>query len=123
MLTFKPCAGIPDARPLEDGDIINLDVTLYHGGFHGDLNATCTRSSPRIRWLRSLPSSPPDPVGSSVSQENLDLIACSREALDEAIRICKPGTQYQDVGKVIEGIVSKKGFQTNKTYVGHGINQ
>ncbi|GEM11708.1 methionyl aminopeptidase [Rhodotorula toruloides] len=98
------CHGIPDARPLEDGDIINLDVTLYHGGFHGDLNATY-------------------PVGSSVSQENLDLMTCSREALDEAIRMCKPGTQYQDVGKVIEGIVSKKGFQTNKTYVGHGINQ
>lgn len=35
-------AGIPDARPLEDGDILNLDVTLYHGGFHGDINGTCT---------------------------------------------------------------------------------
>lgn len=35
------CHGIPDQRPLQDGDIINIDVTLYHGGFHGDLNETC----------------------------------------------------------------------------------
>uniref|UniRef100_A0A7S3EKX0 C6H2-type domain-containing protein n=1 Tax=Rhodosorus marinus TaxID=101924 RepID=A0A7S3EKX0_9RHOD len=34
------CHGIPDARPLEDGDILNIDITLYHGGFHGDLNET-----------------------------------------------------------------------------------
>ncbi|KAG0659496.1 Methionine aminopeptidase 1 [Rhodotorula mucilaginosa] len=98
------CHGIPDSRPLEDGDIINLDVTLFHGGFHGDINATY-------------------PVGPSVSQENLDLIACSRECLDEAIRMCKPGTQFQDVGKVIEEIASKRGFSTNKTYVGHGIHE
>ncbi|BGP54108.1 Methionine aminopeptidase 1 [Rhodotorula sphaerocarpa] len=98
------CHGIPDSRPLEDGDIINLDVTLFHGGFHGDINATY-------------------PVGPSVTQEHLDLIACSRECLDEAIRMCKPGTQYQDVGKTIEEIATKRGFSTNKTYVGHGINE
>ncbi|GAA5829907.1 hypothetical protein JCM5353_006110 [Sporobolomyces roseus] len=98
------CHGIPDARPLVEGDIINLDVTLYHQGFHGDINATY-------------------PVGSQVPQTNLDLIACARECLDEAIRLCKPGFQYQDVGKTIEFVASKRGFSTNKTYVGHGINQ
>ncbi|GAA5920206.1 hypothetical protein JCM1841_006648 [Sporobolomyces salmonicolor] len=98
------CHGIPDARPLVDGDIINLDVTLYHGGFHGDINATY-------------------PVGSSTPQQSLDLIACARECLDEAIRLCKPGFQYQDLGKMIELIASRRGFSTNKTYCGHGINQ
>ncbi|GAA5969217.1 hypothetical protein JCM21900_001510 [Sporobolomyces salmonicolor] len=98
------CHGIPDARPLVDGDIINLDVTLYHGGFHGDINATY-------------------PVGSSTPQQSLDLIACARECLDEAIRLCKPGFQYQDLGKTIELIASRRGFSTNKTYCGHGINQ
>ncbi|GAA5971567.1 hypothetical protein JCM11641_000644 [Rhodosporidiobolus odoratus] len=98
------CHGIPDARPLVDGDIINLDVTLFHGGFHGDINGTY-------------------PVGPSVSQENLDLIACSRECLDESIRMCKPGTQYQDIGRKIEEIAFKRGFSSNKTYVGHGIHQ
>ena len=34
------CHGIPDARPLEEGDIVNVDVTVYHGGYHGDLNET-----------------------------------------------------------------------------------
>lgn len=70
-----------------------------------------------------LPSSYTDPVGSTVTQEHLDLIACSRECLDEAIRMCKPGTQYQDVGKLIEEIATKRGFTTNKTYVGHGIHE
>ncbi|GAA5915176.1 hypothetical protein JCM8208_002159 [Rhodotorula glutinis] len=98
------CHGIPDARPLEDGDIINLDVSLYHGGFHGDINATY-------------------PVGASVSKERLDVIACSRECLDEAIRMCKPGVAYQTLGARIEEIATRYGFQSNKTYSGHGINQ
>ncbi|GAA6037043.1 hypothetical protein JCM8097_005522 [Rhodosporidiobolus ruineniae] len=97
------CHGIPDARQLEDGDIINLDVTLFHGGFHADLNATY-------------------PVG-TVAQENLDVIACSRECLDEAIRICKPGVEFREVGAVIEAVSDKWGFKTNKTFVGHGVNQ
>ncbi|GJN88330.1 hypothetical protein Rhopal_001295-T1 [Rhodotorula paludigena] len=98
------CHGIPDARPLEDGDIINLDVSLFHGGFHSDLNATY-------------------PVGSSVPQVNLDLIACARECLDEAIRMCKPGVPYQNLGGRIEEIAKARGFSTNKTYCGHGVNQ
>ncbi|GAA5953933.1 hypothetical protein JCM3765_000699 [Sporobolomyces pararoseus] len=98
------CHGIPDARPLVDGDIINLDVTLYHGGFHGDVNGTY-------------------PVGSSVSQTNLDVISCARECLDEAIKLCRPGFLFQDVGKTIEMVASKRGFSTNKCYVGHGIHQ
>jgi len=64
-----------------------------------------------------------DPVGSSVSQTHLDVIACARECLDESIRLCKPGFQYQDIGKHIEMIASKRGFTTNKCYVGHGIHQ
>lgn len=99
-------------------------MTLFHGGFHGDINATCEvlislSNRPALKLTPPLA----DPVGSSVSQENLDLIACSRECLDEAIRMCKPGTQFQDVGKVIEEIASKRGFSTNKTYVGHGIHE
>jgi len=34
------CHGIPDSRPLQEGDIVNIDVTVYLGGFHGDTNAT-----------------------------------------------------------------------------------
>ncbi|POY76711.1 putative Methionyl aminopeptidase [Rhodotorula taiwanensis] len=97
------CHGIPDARPLENGDIINLDVSLFHDGYHSDLNATY-------------------PVGDAVPQENLDLIACSRKCLDEAIRACRPGTPFQDLGNIIEDVATKAGFTTNKTFVGHGIH-
>ncbi|GAA5920432.1 hypothetical protein JCM6882_006390, partial [Rhodosporidiobolus microsporus] len=98
------CHGIPDARPLEDGDIINLDVSIYHGGFHADLNATY-------------------PVGPSVTPQNLSLIACARECLDESIRACRPGFAYQDVGAIIEQVCKRYGFSTNRTFVGHGVNQ
>ncbi|SCZ97003.1 BZ3500_MvSof-1268-A1-R1_Chr4-2g06924 [Microbotryum saponariae] len=97
------CHGIPDARPLEDGDIVNLDVTLYYNGFHGDLNATY-------------------PVGTKVSDENLRLLKTARKCLDEAIRLVKPGMQYKDLGNTIEAIAKKDGFSVNHTYGGHGIN-
>ncbi|KAK4706060.1 methionyl aminopeptidase, partial [Phenoliferia sp. Uapishka_3] len=98
------CHGIPDARPLEDGDIINLDVTLFYKGFHGDVNATY-------------------PVGPNCSEQNLRLIATTRSCLDEAIRAVKPGALFKDMGGIIEPIARKEGFSTNRTYVGHGINQ
>ncbi|ORY79728.1 peptidase M24, structural domain-containing protein [Leucosporidium creatinivorum] len=98
------CHGIPDARPLEDGDIINLDVSLYHGGFHSDLNATY-------------------PVGNNVSTEKLLLIKTSRKCLDEAIRACKPGMEYGKLGAIIERVAAEQGFTTNRTYVGHGVNE
>lgn len=44
--------GIPDARPLVEGDIINLDVTLYHQGFHGDINATCSSPFSHLHLTR-----------------------------------------------------------------------
>ncbi|KAI5474173.1 methionyl aminopeptidase [Pseudohyphozyma bogoriensis] len=97
------CHGIPDARPLESGDVINIDVSLFHGGFHGDVNATY-------------------PVG-DVFPRNLELLATSRRSLDESIRACKPGVYFKDIGGIIEPIVTEKGFSTNRTYVGHGINQ
>ncbi|SCV69522.1 BQ2448_2542 [Microbotryum intermedium] len=97
------CHGIPDARPLEDGDIVNLDVTLYYNGFHGDLNGTY-------------------PVGTKVSDEKLRLMKTARKCLDEAIRLVKPGVQYKDLGNTIEAIAKKDGFSVNHTYGGHGIN-
>jgi methionyl aminopeptidase len=75
------CHGIPDQRKLQEGDIINIDVTLYYDGFHGDLNETY-------------------PVG-RIDDESKKLIRTSRECLDEAIKICKPGALFRDVGKVM----------------------
>ncbi|KAH8087362.1 putative methionine aminopeptidase [Filobasidium floriforme] len=97
------CHGIPDQRPLVEGDIVNLDVSLYHGGFHGDVNATY-------------------PVG-QVSEEDATLIATTKEATESAIAMCKPGVLYRDIGNKIESIVKPKGYGIVRQYTAHGINQ
>lgn len=100
------CHGIPDHRPLQDGDILNIDVTLYHGGFHGDLNETYY-------------------VGPSASKnpDNVRVVEASRQCLEEAIKLVKPGTLFRDYGNVIEKIAKSHGCSVVKTYCGHGINQ
>ncbi|KAL5529160.1 hypothetical protein ACEPAG_5134 [Sanghuangporus baumii] len=97
------CHGIPDRRPLLDGDIINIDVSLYYDGFHGDLNETYA-------------------VG-DIDEESKKLIRTTRECLDEAIKICKPGALFRDIGKVIEPIAKRNGCSVFRQYTGHGVNK
>lgn len=97
------CHGIPDTRPLEDGDIVNIDITLYHQGMHGDLNATFL-------------------VG-DVDDESKRLVRVARECLDLAIAEVKPGALYRDLGKVISKFVNRNGFQVVRSYCGHGIGE
>ncbi|KAF7440473.1 Methionine aminopeptidase 1 [Pleurotus ostreatus] len=96
------CHGIPDKRKLREGDIVNIDVTLYHDGFHGDLNATY-------------------PVG-EIDEESKKLIRVTRECLDDAIKLCKPGALFRDLGKAIEPKARANGCATVRNYTGHGIN-
>ncbi|TKA36325.1 hypothetical protein B0A54_13259 [Friedmanniomyces endolithicus] len=100
------CHGIPDHRPLQDGDILNLDISLYHEGFHADLNETYY-------------------VGPSASQnpDNVRVVETARECLDEAIKLVKPGALFRDYGPVIEKVAKAKGCQVVKTYCGHGVNR
>lgn len=97
------CHGIPDLRPLEDGDILNIDISLYHGGVHADLNDTV-------------------PVG-NVDARGMELITCTRECLDRAISAVKPGTPFREIGEVIEKHARSKGFSVVRSYCGHGINE
>lgn len=100
------CHGIPDQRPLEDGDIINIDVTLYHGGFHGDLNETYY-------------------VGEK-ARSNVDavrVVETARECLDKSIELVKPGMPFRDPGNVIEKLAKSRNCSVVKSYCGHGINQ
>jgi methionyl aminopeptidase len=66
------CHGIPDARPLEEGDIVNVDVTVYHGGYHGDLNETF--------------------VVGEVDDRSKQLIKCAHDSLMAAAAACKVGS-------------------------------
>lgn len=100
------CHGIPDQRVLLDGDILNLDVTLYHGGFHGDLNETYYVGPKAL-----------------ADEDSVRVVETSRECLDQAIKIVKPGMLFRDPGGVIEKHAKSKNCSVIKTYCGHGINQ
>ncbi|EPE04466.1 methionine aminopeptidase 1 [Ophiostoma piceae UAMH 11346] len=99
------CHGIPDKRMLLDGDIVNLDVTLYHKGYHGDLNETY--------YVGDKAKADPDAVR---------LIETARECLDEAIKMVRPGTLFRDFGNTIEKHAKERNCSVIRTYVGHGIN-
>ncbi|EZG07769.1 methionine aminopeptidase, type I [Trichophyton rubrum CBS 735.88] len=100
------CHGIPDQRPLEDGDILNIDISLYHGGFHGDLNETY--------YVGDKAKADPDAVR---------VVETSRECLDKAIEIVKPGTLFREFGNVIEKHAKSRDCSVVRSYCGHGINQ
>lgn len=84
------CHGIPDLRPLRDGDIVNVDVTAYYKGFHGDLNETYV-------------------VGEGVDNQGKRLIKAAHDALQRAIAICKPGIPYKEIGNTIDPFIKKQG--------------
>ena len=98
------CHGIPDDRPLEDGDIVNVDISVYYKGYHSDLNETFL-------------------VGDKVDESSKALVNCARECLERAIAIVKPGTPYRNVGEVIEKYAHSCGFSVVRAYCGHGIHR
>ncbi|TMS38144.1 hypothetical protein L596_004933 [Steinernema carpocapsae] len=98
------CHGIPDLRPLENGDLCNVDVTVYHRGFHGDLNETFL-------------------VGDKVDEKSRKLVQTTYECLSEAIKIVKPGTKFREIGDVIQKHAHANGFSVVRTYCGHGIHR
>ncbi|CAF9916453.1 MAG: Methionine aminopeptidase 1 [Gomphillus americanus] len=100
------CHGIPDQRPLEDGDIVNLDISVYYDGFHSDLNETYYVGDKALA----------DP-------ESVRVVEAARECLDEAIKIVKPGTPFKEFGNVIEKHAKLRNCSVVKTYCGHGVNQ
>lgn len=110
------CHGIPDMRPLQPGDLVNIDITLYYRGYHGDLNAT---------YLIEEHNCDPRKDSSLKSDVALKrrLIKCAKECLDQAIAACKPGVAYRDLGAIIEPIAKGEGFSVVKNYCGHGIGK
>ena len=95
------CHGIPDRRELQDGDLVNLDVTCYYKGFHGDLNETHC-------------------VG-KVSDRHKKLIKTAHDCMMKAIAMVKPGTRFRDLGVPITRHAKAEGFSVVRDYCGHGI--
>ena len=97
------CHGIPDSRPLCDGDIVNIDVTVYVDGVHGDTNATFG-------------------VG-RIDAESQRLIAVTRECLERGIGAVVPGRPLSDIGRAIQRHAEAAGFGVVRAYCGHGIGE
>lgn len=98
------CHGIPDTRPFAEGDIVNVDVTLYYDGFHGDLNETYI-------------------VGGTTDEISTKLVDCARTCLIKAIEQVGPGIPFKDLGVVIEKYARSCGFSVVRNFCGHGIGR
>jgi len=97
------CHGIPDDRPLADGDIINLDVTLFKEGVHGDTNATFY-------------------VG-QVDDLSKRLVVATRDSLLRGIDAAQPGRPINEIGRAIQEHAEGQGFGVVRDFVGHGIGE
>jgi methionyl aminopeptidase len=97
------CHGIPDSTVLAAGDIVNIDVTAYKDGVHGDTNATF-------------------PVG-DVDQESALLLERTREAMMRGIKAVRPGREVNVIGRVIESYARRFGYGVIRDYTGHGVGE
>src|SRR3982750_877772 len=95
------CHGIPDSTVISDGDIVNVDVTAFLDGVHGDTNQTFC-------------------VG-EVSQEARDLVDRTREATRRGIRAVAPGRPLNAIGRVIEAYAKRFSYGVVRDFTGHGI--
>jgi len=97
------CHGIPDDRPLENGDIVNIDVTIFLNGLHGDCSETV-------------------PVG-RIDQASGNLLTIARESMMRGIAAIRPNGLIRDIGRVIETYVKEHGYSVVRAYCGHGIGK
>ena len=95
------CHGIPDSRPLEDGDIVNIDITAFIGGVHGDTDATY--------------------LCGDVDEESRLLVERTREAMMRGIKAALPGREINIIGRVIESYARRFGYGVVRDFTGHGI--
>lgn len=95
--------GIPDDRQLLCGDIINVDITVYCNGVHGDLSETFM-------------------IG-DVDDSGKRLVSVTKECLDQAIKSCYPGQKFSEIGNIISDIASEHGCLVSPHFAGHGIGE
>ena len=97
------CHGIPDDTPLDEGDIVNVDVTCTLDGFFGDTSRTLY-------------------VG-EVTKEARLVTEGARDALDEALQVVQAGAMFDEIGRVIEELSHGRGLSVVRDFTGHGIGQ
>ncbi len=96
------CHGIPDTTVIKDGDILNVDVTAYIHGVHGDTNSTFL-------------------IG-DVDEDSRLLVQRTKEMLDRAIAVVAPGRQINVIGRVIEAYAKRFGYGVVEDFTGHGVH-
>ncbi|XP_052794097.1 methionine aminopeptidase 1D, mitochondrial-like [Mya arenaria] len=95
------CHGIPDNRPLQDGDIVNVDISVFFRGFHGDTSETFA-------------------VG-TIDDDAKRLLKVGKECLHRGISVCRPGARFCDIGMAISEHADANGFAVVPNIIGHGI--
>ena len=97
------CHGIPDNTVLDNGDIVNIDITAYKNGVHGDTNVTFI-------------------VGEASDEVTL-LVKRTREALARGIKAVAPGRQVNVIGRTIESYAKRFNYGVIRDYTGHGVGE
>src|SRR5690625_256778 len=97
------CHGIPDSTVLQDGDIVNIDITLFKEGVHGDNSATFL-------------------VG-DVDEESRLLVERTKKAMERGIRAVKPGREVNVIGRVIEAYAKRFDYGVVREFTGHGVGR
>jgi methionyl aminopeptidase len=97
------CHGIPDDTVIQDGDIVNIDITAYIGGVHGDTNATF--------------------LAGQVDEESRLLVERTKESMMRGIKAVAPGRPLNTVGLVIEKYANRFGYGVVRDFTGHGIGK
>ncbi|MGN0094891.1 MAG: type I methionyl aminopeptidase [Corynebacterium sp.] len=95
------CHGIPDTTVVQDGDIVNIDVTAYKNGVHGDTNATY--------------------LAGDVAEEHRLLVERTYAAMWRGIKAVKPGREINVIGRVIEAYAKRFGYSVVRDFTGHGV--
>jgi len=97
------CHGIPDDTVVADGDIVNIDITAFIGGVHGDTNATF--------------------LAGDVDEESRLLVERTQEATMRGIKSVAPGRALNVIGRVIESYARRFGYGVVRDFTGHGIGR
>ncbi|KAG5720470.1 hypothetical protein E4T56_gene4748, partial [Termitomyces sp. T112] len=92
---------LSSSRPLHDGDIINIDVTIYLNGYHGDTSQTFL-------------------VG-NVDEQGRELVRLTNDALRAGIDACGPGRPFRNIGKAIHELTRNNNYSISTQFTGHGI--